>query len=48
MLLTLLEGLQTKLSDFEVENATPRSDYFGLVVEILIGGVPTVLDVHVM
>jgi hypothetical protein len=33
-----------EFSDFVVENATLKSDYLGLVVEILIGGFPTVLE----
>ena len=45
---TLNEGLEIELSDFEAENATLKCDYLRQVVEIAIGGVPTVLDIRVM
>jgi hypothetical protein len=40
--------LEIQLSDFEVENATLKGDYLQQVVEIVIGGVPTVLEVGFM
>jgi hypothetical protein len=43
-LLTLSEGLEIELSDFEAENATLKGIYLWQVVEIVIGSVPTVLD----
>jgi hypothetical protein len=45
---TLCEGLAIQLSDFEEENATLQGYYLWQVVEIVIGGVPTVLEVHFM
>jgi len=36
-------GLDIELSEFEAENATLKGDYLWQVVEIVIGGVPTVL-----
>jgi len=47
-LLRLSEGLEIELSDFEGENATLKGDYLRQVVEIVIGGVPTVLEVCFM
>jgi len=44
----LSEGLEIELSDFELENAILKGDYLRQVVEIVIGGVPTVLVVHFM
>jgi len=44
----LSEGLEIELSDFEAENVTLRGDYLWQVVEIVIGGVPTVLEVRFM
>jgi len=41
-------GLEIELSHFEAENATLKGDYLWQVVEILIGGVPTVLEVDFM
>jgi len=41
---TLTEGLEIELSDFEAENATLKGDYLRQLVEIVIGGVPTVLE----
>jgi hypothetical protein len=40
--------LEIELSDFEAENATLKGDYLRQVVEIVIGGVPTVLEVRFM
>jgi len=48
VLLTMSEGLEIELSDFEAENATLKGDYLRQVVEIVIGGVPTVLEVRFM
>jgi len=45
---TLSEGLEIEGSDFETEDATLKGDYLWHVVEIVIGGVPTVLDVRFM
>jgi hypothetical protein len=42
---TLSESFKIELSDFEAEDATLKGDYFWQVVEIVIGGIPTVLDV---
>ena len=44
----LREGLDMVLSDFDAENATLKGDYLRQVVEILIGGVPTVLEICFM
>jgi hypothetical protein len=40
------EGLEIELSDIEAEDATLKGDYLWQVVEIVIGGVPTVLEVR--
>jgi hypothetical protein len=40
--------LDIELSDFEAEDATLKGDYLQQVVEIVIGGVPTVLEVGLM
>jgi hypothetical protein len=40
--------LEIELSDFEAEYATLKGDYLRQVVEIVIGGVPTVLEVRFM
>jgi hypothetical protein len=48
VLLTLSEGLEIELSDFEAGNATLKGDYLRQVVEIVIGGVPTVLQIRFM
>ena len=45
---TLSEGFEIELSDFEAEDAMLPGDYLWLVVEIVIGGVPTVLEVRFM
>jgi hypothetical protein len=45
---TLSEGLEIELSDFDAEDATLKGDYLWQVVEIVIGGVPTVLEVRFM
>jgi hypothetical protein len=47
-LLTLSEYLENQLADFEVEDATLNSNYVLRVVEIVIGGVPPVLEVRFM
>ena len=44
----LSEGLEIELSDFDAENVTLRGDYLWQVVEIVIGGFPTVLEVRFM
>jgi len=43
---TLSEGLEIELSDFEAEDGMLKGDYFWQVVEILFGGVPTILKVR--
>jgi hypothetical protein len=40
--------LEIKLSDFETENVALKGDYLWQVVEIVIGGVPTVREVRFM
>jgi hypothetical protein len=40
--------MEIELSNFEAENATLKGDYLWQVVEIVIGGVPTVLEVRFM
>ena len=45
VLSTLSEGLVLELSDLDTQNATLEGDYLRLVVEIEIGGVPTVLEI---
>jgi hypothetical protein len=37
--------LEIELSYFEVENATLKGDYLWQVVEIVVAGVPTILEV---
>jgi hypothetical protein len=44
----LSKGLEIVLSDFAAENATRKGDYLGQVVEIVIRGVPTVLEIRFM
>jgi len=44
----LSEGLGIELSEVEAENATLKGDYSWQVVEIMIGGVPTGLEVRFM
>ena len=48
VLRTLSDGLEIELSDFEVENVTLKGDYLWQVVEIVIGGIPTILEVRFM
>jgi len=45
---TLSEGLEIALSDFEAEDATLKGDFLWQVVEIVIGGVRTVLEIRFM
>jgi len=45
---TLSEGLKIVLSDCEAENAMLKDNYLRQVVEIVIGGVLTILQVHFM
>jgi hypothetical protein len=45
---TLSKGLDIEPSDFEADNATLNGDYLWQVVVIVIGGVPTVLEVGFM
>jgi ABC-type thiamin/hydroxymethylpyrimidine transport system permease subunit len=44
----LSEGSEIELSDFEAEDAMLNGHYWWQVVEIVIGGVPTVLEVCFM
>jgi len=44
----LSEGFPIELSHFEAENAILKGDYLRLVVEIVIGCVPTVLEICCM
>jgi hypothetical protein len=44
----LSERLDIELSDYESGDATLKSDYLWQVVEIVTGGVPTVLEVSFM
>jgi hypothetical protein len=41
-------GLEIEFSDFEAENATLKGDHLRQVFEIVIGGIPTFLEVHFM
>jgi hypothetical protein len=43
--ITLSKGFKIEISDFESENVTLKGDYFWQVFEIVIGGVPTILEV---
>jgi hypothetical protein len=45
---TLSEGLEIEISDFDAQDATLKGDYLWQVVDIVIGGVPTVLEVCFM
>jgi len=45
---TLGEGMEIALCDSETQDATLKGDYLWQVVESVIGGVPTVLEVRVM
>jgi len=45
---TLSEGLEIELSDFEAEDVTLKGDYLWQVVEIVIGVIPTILEVRFM
>jgi hypothetical protein len=40
--------LELDLSHLEAENVSLKGDYLGQVVEIVIGGVPTILEVGFM
>ena len=44
----LREGFEIELSDFKAKDATLKGDYLGQVVEIVIEGIPTVLEVRFM
>jgi len=45
---TLSEGLEIELSNFEAENATPKGDHLQRLVEIVIRGVQSVLEIKFM
>jgi len=42
----LSEGLEIEISDFDADNVRQKDYYFGQEVEIVIGGVPTVLKIR--
>jgi hypothetical protein len=44
----LREGLEIELSDFKADNVRLKGDYLWQVVEIVIGGIPTILEVGYM
>jgi hypothetical protein len=44
----LCKGFEIELSHVETEDATQKGDYLWQLVEIVIGGVPTVLDIRFM
>jgi hypothetical protein len=44
----LSQSLEIQLSDFEAENATVKGDYSRQVVEIVIGGIPTIHEIRFM
>jgi hypothetical protein len=48
VLLTLSKRLAIDLSDFEAANTMLNGDFLRQVVDIRMGGAPSVLDVHVM
>jgi hypothetical protein len=41
-------GLEIEFSDLEAQNATLKGEYLRQVFEIVIGGIPTFLEVHFM
>jgi len=45
---TLSEGFEIELHHFGVVNAMLKGDYLWQLVEIVIGGIPTILQVHFM
>ena len=45
---TLSEGLEIELSDFEAENVMLKRNYLRQVVEIVIWGIPTILEIRFM
>jgi len=45
---TLSKDLEIEISDFDAENAELMGDYLRKAVEIVIGGVPTVVEVRFM
>jgi hypothetical protein len=45
---TLSEGLEIELSDCKAQDATLKGDYLWQEVEIVLGGVPTILEVRFM
>jgi hypothetical protein len=45
---SLSEGFETDLSDFKPGNSTLKGDYLQQVVDIVTGGVPTMLEVRFM
>jgi hypothetical protein len=44
----LNKGLLIELSNFEAENVMLNGHYLWQVVEIVIGGVPTILEIRIM
>jgi hypothetical protein len=45
---TLSEALEIELSDFKADDAMLKGDYWWQVIEIVIGGMATVLEDHFM
>jgi hypothetical protein len=45
---TLSNGLEIELSDLQAANAMLRGHYLWQVAEIVIGGVPTILEIRFM
>jgi hypothetical protein len=48
LLTKLREGSEIGLSDFEAASVMLKDDYVWQVVEIVIGGIPTILEVRSM
>jgi hypothetical protein len=44
----LSKDLEIELSDYEAENGNLKSDYMWQVLKIVIGGVPTILEIGVV
>jgi hypothetical protein len=42
------KGLESKLTDFNAENVMLKDDYMRQVVEIVLGGAPTIFEVHLV
>jgi hypothetical protein len=48
VLMMVSDGLEIALPDFEAENTTPMCEDLRQVVEVFIGGVPTVLEISLI